>query len=476
MGWYRKRRTGMVVPPSPWSINTVLLVTVFVVTSALVYYWGGEAAHDARSKPRFTAAASIRHAELQDETDFGLHRSPSDDLGARVEGQIRSREALEAAARAAAPSNVPENAARLADHLPAATLDRLEKGLAIEVEEGGAGQRCVRILYTDTEPHRAAELLEAVARQYVDTFRREWQQQTETAHAKAAASAEQARLAWRLAEAERQELVERLLRKQQHETPAALPAPGDPHPLAQPAPSAPAENPDWSHLAEQRARLERRRDDLLFHRTPAHPEVQQVEYDLAEIRRALASTPRWIGPNANRVPSDTSMEGAPSPNDVPQQTKPAARERAESRQQLEQLGRKADQARARYEELALAERAAWSTHLREPKVELSYLPATDGGSRSLTADHALSTSLLAGLAMMVGVGMFAGGAAMEPTLRSTDQVQSLLRAPVVATVTLPGLKPVGSGWPRVWLRFASCLGGTVLIAGCVGLLYRAMAG
>lgn len=151
-------------------------------------------------------------------------------------------------------------------------------------------------------------------------------------------------------------------------------------------------------------------------------------------------------------------------------------EQPEMRRQLEQLDRKADQARSRYEELAAAERAAWSVHLREPAVELTYLPAVEGGSRSLTADHAMSTSLLAGLAMMVGVGMFAGGAAMEPTLRSTDQIQSLLRVPVVATVTLPGLKPVGSGWPRVWLRLATCVGGAVLIAGCVGLLYRAMAG
>ncbi len=476
MGWYRKRRTGLVVSPSPWSINTVLLVTVFVVTSALVYYWGYPTGRDARSKPRFTAAASIRHAELPDETDAGRRRSPSDDLAALVEGQIRSRDALEAAARAATPSHVPKNAARTADHSPAATLERLQKGLAVEVEEGGAGQRRVRIRYTGTDAHRAAELLEAVARQYVDTFRREWQQQTETAHAQAATAAEQARLAWQLAEAERREFVARLLREQQHEAPATPPRPGDSQPSAEPAPPTQAENPEWSHLAEQRARLERRRADLLFHRTPEHPEVQQIDYDLAELQRTLASTPRWIGREASREAGDAATKGATHPSDGQRQAEPPMPEQPEMRRQLEQLDRKADQARSRYEELAAAERAAWSVHLREPAVELTYLPAVEGGSRSLTADHAMSTSLLAGLAMMVGVGMFAGGAAMEPTLRSTDQIQSLLRVPVVATVTLPGLKPVGSGWPRVWLRLATCVGGAVLIAGCVGLLYRAMAG
>ncbi len=365
MALYRKRRAGLVISPSPWSINTVLLVTVFVVTSALAYYWGHRPGPDARSEP-----------------------------------------------------------------------------------------------------------------QCADASHREWKQQTEMAHAAAMAEAERARLAWQLAEAERQEFVDRFLRE--HE-PAARPAAPDPaqqRQPARPAPPDPVENPEWLRLAERRASLERRRAESLVHRTPAHPEVQEMEHDLAEVQRAMAGVPRWTAPEAGVGPA--SEEPAPpapaaSPG-VEVEAERLASERAAARRQVEQLGRKADQARSRYEELALAERAAWLAHVREPEIEVPDLLATEGVSSDVNSDHALSASLLAGLAMMVGVGMFAAGAAMEPALRSAEQVRSLVGVPVIAQVTLPGLKPAGSGWPRVWLRLASCLGGLVLMAGCVGLLYRAVAG
>ncbi len=361
MDFYRTRRARLVVSPSPWSVNTVLLVTVFVVTSGLVYHWGHSAGRRLQSEP-----------EVAD----------------------------------------------------------------------------------------------------VVVLRREWKRQTEQAHADAVAVADEARLQWRLAEAERQEFLDRFLQEQEQEPrPALLPAP--------PEPPARIENPEWSLLSQRLARLEQRHAELLTERTAEHPEVQEVAYEMGEVQRALHGVPQWIRPEGEAAMSESDQHVATSPSLTPESTldpEHSARKHAEARRQVDQLGRHAEEARDRYEQLAAAERAAWSEHVREPDLDLGFSSPAQTASVETVAENPLSTALLAGMAMMVGVAMFAAGAGMEPTVNSVEQISSSLGTPVVATVTLPGLRPAVSGRHRGWLRLASCLGGVVLMVGCLGLVYRSIMG
>ncbi|MDY0168444.1 MAG: hypothetical protein RBS80_17985 [Thermoguttaceae bacterium] len=523
MAFYRKHRTRLTVSPSPWSVNTVLLVTVFVVTSGLVYHWGHVAGSRAETGPAFKATASIRHAELLPEVAEAPHSSPSDDLLARAEQQIRSPESLARAVRPALP--VAADDAVRDGTSSAAAMDQLQAGLEVAREEGGAGEMRIRLSYTDHDRERASALLLAVAGEYAETFRREWRRRTEKAHTGAAMAAEEARREWQHAETQRQEFIDQLLREQERKANDHSPVHSPPMQVSPPVPAFQVENPEWSRLRQRLAWLQRRHAELLVDRTPAHPEVQALDDELVEAQQALSGVPQWIAPAteetsfgpqpatqfAARSPvpvsesetdsalpfsgaNGTSLEsrlqperedrqkaelqlGQPAPrNERAIDSGQAVRQHAEVRRQIDRLAREAERAHARYEELAAAERGAWSDHVREPKMDIVFSPTVEVTPADVELRHLLSTSLLAGIAMMVGVGMFATGAGMERTLGSVDQVSPNLGVPVVATVTLPGLKPAASGRHRGWLRLASCAGGTVLIAGCLGLLYQAIAG
>ncbi len=156
-----------------------------------------------------------------------------------------------------------------------------------------------------------------------------------------------------------------------------------------------------------------------------------------------------------------------------------AHEHAKLRSQLSeacklgvQFRREAHQPQGRHKRFAVGEGEGRSEQQQGPGTETAFSPPLETLSPGDAGGQLLSTSLLAGLAMMVGVGMFAAGAAMESTLTTVDQVPRVLGVPVAATVTLPGLKPTRSGRHRGWLRLAFCFGGAVLMAGCLALVFQ----
>lgn len=369
MDLYRKRQARLVVSPSPWSVNTVLLVTVFVVTTGLVYHWGHVA---------------------------GWH---------------------------------PQSESVVTD---------------------------------------------------VESLRREWKRQTEQTHADAVAAADEARLQWRLAVAERQEFLDRFLQEQEQELRPATPTPAlSPAP---PVPPASVENPEWSRLNQRLAWLEQRHAELLTERTVEHPEVQELTYEVGEVQRALQGVPQRIRSEGEAAlpvsePSEQYVASLPSftPEPTPQ-AEQVARQHAEARRQMDRLGLCVEEAHDRYEQLAAAERVVWADHVRGPDLDPVPSLPVHAASVDTVTENSLSTALLAGMAMMVGVGIFAAGAGMEPGLNSIEQISSSLGAPVVATVTLPGLRPAVPGRYRSWLRLVSCLGGAILMVGCLGLVYQSIMG
>ena len=360
--------------PSPWSVNTVLLVTVFLVTSGLVYYWGRVGQRTSASVPSGVERASF--------------------------------------------------------------------------------------------PHEAAQHAEQV-------------------YAEAAAAAEQARHQWQQAEAAKQRYVDRHLQQQiaEHQqrssasTSEVSTVPPDAVAIAPPHPSR-VQNPEWTRLNESLRRLNQRRAHLLLERTPAHPEVLEVSDELAEIERAMADVPRWLSATPPEGTPEVRPPVTPSPKtaDTALVAERAAERHAQFRMELTRLNRYAEESRQRYEQLAARERDAWAVWLQQREAEFVPVSATETLYRDTADNMLLSTALLAGMAMMVGVGMFATGASMESPVKSASQVSSLLQVPVVATVTLPGLRPAISGRHRGWLRLASCLGGATLMASCIGLVYRALVG
>jgi len=84
-------------------------------------------------------------------------------------------------------------------------------------------------------------------------------------------------------------------------------------------------------------------------------------------------------------------------------------------------------------------------------------------------------ALAAGLTMAAGLGLFAAGAAMEPTLDSVSELRQLAEVPIVRKVPAPvTVPPAYGGAARAWLRALLCLAGLLLMTGCVTLVWRAL--
>jgi len=137
-------------------------------------------------------------------------------------------------------------------------VERAAKTTAAEVR--------IPLAYTDADAHRAEEVANGLAEQYVHDRRAQWQRQTEESCQKAHDASENARNQY----VESQARLEAFRREMAatEKSPAAVKEPETP-PIV--------DNPRWLDLDRQVAALQRRYDALLVNRTPAHRPFKRLQ-------------------------------------------------------------------------------------------------------------------------------------------------------------------------------------------------------
>ncbi len=343
----------------------------------------------------------------------------------------------------------------------AATAARLREKLAVEVAADDAPDATrIAMSYADEDPRTAAGWVNDLANAFAQRYRQQWHARAEKvyqeAHAAAAAADDQLRQASARLDAALDEQWKRS-RQNPSPVPAATPSLVD--------------NPDWVALSRQVGDLQQRRAKLLVDRTPLHPEVRQTELRLAELQGRLAETPRWI---PGRQPGVVSAPPLTPAGDR-QMAAPVAAQ-PDSVASLNKLRESAAAARRASQQAAVAERDAWKSRQREPRIELQ-LAVVQAAPASLPLPLPLRqrlrlalAALAAGLTTTVGIGMIATGAAIEPTVNSLAQVSAILTVPVVGVVPAtspakPGRSLRSNALRRLWIA-----AGLLAIACCAAIL------
>jgi hypothetical protein len=175
-------------------------------------------------------------------------------------------------------------------------------------------------------------------------------------------------------------------------------------------------NPAWQVAADRIDVLSAARAKLLEQRTPAHPEVLDIEAQIEAARHALANTPRTLSVTAEAAhPSHAKI------SDVPRDT------RDELARKLKTLTAAYDLAARRHNDALAAERKAWQERWSQPAeqitiVEPARIVARRGGGPSRAGVVVMG---LVAIAVAGAVAWRSQIVELPTTLASAAQVQQL---------------------------------------------------
>jgi capsular polysaccharide biosynthesis protein len=489
---------GTVRPDSSWRSQKLFYLAVFAVSGVAVYRWGLATAQPPQPSGSCTSTATIH---LRDGTPAAAEPE-------KIRQQITSKENIYRAIRRLGLATPPPP-----DEAPQATATRVteevSRDLQVAADAGTPpGELAVSITYTHDSAQYSAQLANTLAECFAEDCRAEWQRQSEGAYDAARKATDRAQQEFLQANARLQEFFEQHLTAAQPEqpaktadakrqqtdkdppdsahaqqpqphTPSAAPPPDQPSVGAAP----PGESSDGIDLRQRLAELKRRRAELLVDRTPLHPEVRETELRITAVERQLAVTPEEV---STKLPDDAGATGvtpAPQGGDGTGDTNtaqvPPAGNHAQTARTFQTLKQAADEATAAYLKAVEQERKVWREHQRQPRIELDL--AQPGQPRVPLAPPRLAlllTALAAGLTMAGGVVMISAGGAVQFPLTSVEQVRNALAVPVVGIIqeTHPTGQPATVPRRPHLMRWILMVGGLSLIAGCLGLLWRAWGG
>jgi hypothetical protein len=467
----------------------LLCLIAFVATGATVIWIRG---HHSGGADWYTATATIWHRSNHfNKVDLDPSKEPLGPDPASVERQIVSKQNLRHALSRlehSLPDGAKPDPWAVADE----TMEQVRRQLRVACTGGsGPDRKGISVTYLDGNPDRAVQLVNGLARGYVEQYRTKLEATVHQDYLKARDAAEFARREYLEAKGRFDDFVAQHFRKQQALAERKIDRPPEPPDSAQappidesengaaelPAPQ-PGEIPEHVELGRQLAGLREHRAQLLLSRTPVHPEVQYVNTQIADLRERLASIPvgmderppvpppsqdpPWEPPRVENL-SDTS--GAAEPEE-------RGEEHAEAVRAYDAHREAVAQARQEYDRLSEIKRRAWERELRAVSVELDlaegprlYRP-TDRSPRSLLG------ALAAALAVAFGVGMISAGFDTDLPLAMPTEVERALGIPVVGRIpareSSPG-RTTGRGSRRA-RRLAKILGGTLLVGVCYGIL------
>jgi uncharacterized membrane protein YccC len=221
-------------------------------------------------------------------------------------------------------------------------------------------------------------------------------------------------------------------------------------------------NPQWTRLNDELQSLRARRAQLAANRTPLHPEIQDLDRQIAQAEEKLAATRRQIVDQTANLPA--VVNGPISRSVLKRQAESgenrvAARPAAQSAEARETY-RKLNDALVRAN-TAVARAEAAESQARQEQAQLPLIEVIDAKAApaSLPQFRALieplRLSLAAGLAMAVGIWLLLRGLPAARTFATTAQVQNALSVPVVGVLREAGVAAAGGG--SVVHAFASLL-------------------
>jgi capsular polysaccharide biosynthesis protein len=426
--------------------RVVLCAAVFLTT--LLFVSGLGSPGDDGAKDGHSATGPVTARVLQRfaaDGPPGLSRPNEDDLKRRIVGPPSLRRLLMA-------KNGPDVSEEM--------IRQLGENLQVSIDAGPAAETMeVSITSTDSDPLRAARVVNALARQYVGDANEKFAALAGQPGRDAREDVEAAGRELFEAQAQFHRFLERHFREHGHQADGGRTWPTrlvvySPESLtleSEPPPGM-IENSDWTVAARRISKLAEQRESLLVDRTPRHPEVRGIETRISDCRIALEQIPRYVqGRVKNTDGQPSNSDEQPSNSDQLPRVLPSApvkhpvenprpqpgqssREHEVAVREFQMYKVAVDNATEAYERLSLEERQAWRRQYSPPGIELQLAKVEENSRLKDPSRGTMSVALLVALGMAAGVGMIFSGLGKDPTLDTVEQVRAGLPIPVVGTI------------------------------------------
>ena len=363
-------------------------------------------------------------------------------------------------------------------NISAEMIERLGQTLQVSLSSGSSADTLeVSITSADSEPRRAARVVNTLARLYVDDQNAKLVSLAGQSGRDARDAAEAAGREFFEAQARFHRFLESHFREHSDRAGRTRIWPTrqvsfPPEPQAAESESRPGmvENPDWSEMARRLSVLAEQKDELLADRTLLHPEVRAMEKKIVDCRQALEQIPRHVaGPlpetlsGSQPLPESSPPDSVDGPPAMPGQT---SQDHEAAVRDFHLYKVAVDNATEAYERLSLEERKAWQRQYALPGMELQLARVEENLQAAGPSLGTMPVALMVALAVTVGVGMIVSGLGNDPTLDTPEQVTASLPIPVVGIV--PAVNP---GAMEANRRQSNQLSGLALVGYGVGLLF-----
>lgn len=482
-----------------------LLVMMFIVTALGVYVLS---ARNTAHSGRYGAEARIVHPLVSPQ---GTALVPGGDLET-LEREILAVDNVEAALKRLGSRVAPSTASGSDDGV-SAQAKRACRSLRLERLPEEPGKLGIAITYSNApDARQAVGLVNGLAEQYVESRKRKLRQAAESAYREAKRAAQHASqcsseaqaalvtfLQGHFAELEKaaDELAGYEAARTARLAAQRRSAQGQPGQAPKKQPRV-RENVEWLQVRRELDDLRRRRDGLLIDRTPAHPEIRDIDLQIERLTNKLDSIPRHVlepqeqndsvkpqpavqsaavgqmptGGNARTVPSQIAAGRSESRSEVlPLST--AKLRSASSR--FADMQRRLHEAQHEHRRLIDLERRAWEQWQQPTPIELQW--ATESEVRGAAPMHgrSIALALATALAATIGLGMIATGSAGPSILRSPEQAAAIVGAPVVGVVQAPrcGIPTkAGSGQSLSFKQIGLVASGATILIVCIVAVAR----
>ncbi|MCH8922367.1 MAG: hypothetical protein IIA67_04365 [Planctomycetes bacterium] len=218
-------------------------------------------------------------------------------------------------------------------------------------------------------------------------------------------------------------------------------------------------NHSWIEVQRQLTQLRQQRLALLVNLTEAHPRVLELDDEIARVVERLMVTPLYslVDAPPGPAPSDKAEEPPAAKRPAPSIT-PLTEDSQELRRITQirtKLQQNIDTARQRLEAAQQELLAAHDGLLRAREVSPARITTLATAAEPVESNSGRSALAFLGcVALVLGGGVCVKGVRVDPTLRSSDEVERTLSLPVIGALAVDdradGKLPVASppGWTR----------------------------
>ncbi|MEE9602221.1 MAG: hypothetical protein V3V75_02885 [Thermoguttaceae bacterium] len=447
-----------------------LYVFMFALTCLAVYFWGSVTAKQTGTPKRFAATATIIHHAMGTTGELA-----KGDLE-RAKEQITAEANLKKIIRQVrfALGIRPDNDSPTAlDEVVRET----RRNLRIGGQEVPSGSLKISLAYTDANADYASKLVDDLAERYADDCRTRWKTDTHQVYVETRDSLDRAQQAYIEAKARMDAFLAGHVKQTEVAKPDAM-QPGQQEQTTPPRlEPVPRENPQWAELNAKLELLDERKEQLLVDRTPLHPQIEEVQLRIDDMRLELEKLHRWLAPenpppvlvqpsNKRDLVGDTSQQWTSQQWTSQQWT---SQQRAETAETLRMFKEEVERTGKAYDRAAAIEHQAWQEYLKTPEIDVELATAevlTAPPDRRLGL---LFVALAAGVGVVSGMRLISFGTSMDPILTSLPAVQAAVTVPVVGVVQLDqsGDEPSSLANYQSLTRATTVIGGLLVIAACL---------